>query len=383
MRTEPEYHALMQSLRPVRRAMLQRGARQAALLLVLPMGSALRARGPPVFRTSAACVSASSTDKNNAAAVSLVGGEWAGWHNTHDGDSGALRKVPERYCSDALIEWDQVPAGFQVLVTEVSRGGGLDRTSARVLPEDGCLLDAGCLLELERSTGLPEPQPAGSAPSGESHCWACDAAATDEVGSRLWSLETIFEGVGGVARPRARRDADARGLLAERTRVCIIFDVATGSVRGDALVAAERRWSARPSAEHKARLKPRGPSRRSAVDAQWLWSAVGVENFGELPVRREPVSRAPPQLGSAAPAVSLQLAGGVTVRGWPGRLDVEMQHAPPADPSASPSPQSAGEAGRADEAAAGERRVSRVRRSWLRRQDGAWAGKPTLSLECF
>ena len=67
--------------------------------------------------------------------------------------NGKLKPVPDHLCSDAMVEWGQVPSGFELLSSETvvavegegeaegaaAEGGALrlERTFLRMLPETG------------------------------------------------------------------------------------------------------------------------------------------------------------------------------------------------------------------------------------------------------
>ena len=66
--------------------------------------------------------------------------------------TGKLKPVPDHLCSDAMVEWGQVPSGFELLSSEsvapveageAGEAGGeagalrLERSFLRMLPETG------------------------------------------------------------------------------------------------------------------------------------------------------------------------------------------------------------------------------------------------------
>ena len=176
-----------------------------------------------------------------------VASEWAGWRCAFDAASGSLQPVPERYCSEDMIEWEMVPAGFEELLTEDWADGRIHRRVVRLLPEDGCMVD-NLNAEIEREI-LPLARSgslelcADTAGSLSPAAWALDEIFPS---SGLWRCETIFSGLGGVP-PRARR-SDIESI-AERTRVALTFDATQGTVLGQVLVWRERSWSQPPLLE--------------------------------------------------------------------------------------------------------------------------------------
>lgn len=262
-----------------------------------------------------------------------LGGEWAGWTCAFNGKSGALVRVQERYCSSTMIEWGQQPAGFETCVTETWREdtNSIERALVRILPEDGCALEAGCQVESTQSA-VPVPRAGAielrqplSLLMLEPKCWALDEAVCDaddadmaecdasDEAAALWECESVFSGVGGP-RPRERRGA--ADCPAERTRISLTFDAATGRCVNGVSVAVERCWSARPSAELESKRTTSGAAGRSGLDAGWVSSLVGLDCFGEQPAA---ALAADDSEGSR-----LDLPGGVRIRGRRGLLEVEV-----------------------------------------------------------
>ena len=252
-----------------------------------------------------------------------LGGEWAGHRVTFSAD-GVLQRVPERFVSDAILEWGEAPAGFEVLTTEKwDTTKALARRSLQLLPEDGCNCEnLGAVVSNDvlptPCSGSTQLRPGNSMMEPETlnvRAWALDAVeAGDAPASARWTLETCFDGVGGV-RPRLRRGA--LECPAERTRVQCTFDVTAGALVGDVHVWQERCWSASPSDD----LQPR-ESGRSGLDAAWVSSAVGLDCFGEgkaLP---------PADSDGDAPATVLSVAGGIELTTAPGLLEVTLRSGP-------------------------------------------------------
>ena len=71
-----------------------------------------------------------------------LGGEWAGWRCAFNAKTGdIITSDVEKYCSDTMIEWGQIPGGFEECTTETWQGNALERRSVQLLPEDGCNID--------------------------------------------------------------------------------------------------------------------------------------------------------------------------------------------------------------------------------------------------
>jgi len=69
----------------------------------------------------------------SSAVLSLrVGGEWAGWCCAFSATSGAVQTIGDKYVTSHMLEWDQVPRGFEELTTE----DGLLRRTVRLLPAE-------------------------------------------------------------------------------------------------------------------------------------------------------------------------------------------------------------------------------------------------------
>lgn len=236
--------------------------------------------------------------------MSLLGGEWAGWCCAASAATGELHPVPEKYCSDAMIEWGQVPMGFEECTTEA----GSERRTVRFLPEDGCSVE-DLPAEVSRAT-LPRP-----VPSTEGTVVALDVMVEDGGSgpSTMWRCETIFEGHGGVL-PRQRKTA--LESMAQRTRVSILFDATTGS-----LAAREpiRIWQERCWSQETNQLAVREGGGRSGVDAAWLSTAIGMGNFGDA----KPLERAALERDDDG-TLRVALAGGVSLACRPGALDVAL-----------------------------------------------------------
>ena len=179
--------------------------------------------------------------------IALLGGEWAGWSCSVNGLTGALQPVPDKFVSSEMIEWGQVPSGFETVTTEVWQGSDvIERRLVTLLPEDGCNVEnLGAIVTrepLDMSTlkgELPSPI-------------ALDAV--DEDG--IWRCESIFGGFGGE-RPRTRRGAVPS--VAERTRVTVCVDVDKGKLfeREPVEVRQERCWDRQPAASASERLEGR------------------------------------------------------------------------------------------------------------------------------
>jgi len=153
----------------------------------------------------------------------LVGGEWAGWCCSYS-TTGLLRPVPATYLSDTAIEWGQIPAGFEELITEtVGDAGRLERRTTRILPEDGCNIEDLPATFSRAAVGFSSVEDAPLAPL------VLDSA----LGENVWHLETLLPGLGVApcAKPKALP------CSASRTRLTLTFDAAAGEIRGGSVSA--------------------------------------------------------------------------------------------------------------------------------------------------
>ena len=62
-------------------------------------------------------------------------GEWAGWQCEFDASTGKVRRVPDHYCSETMVEWDAVPNGFELLSSETLGEAEVSRKFLQLLPE--------------------------------------------------------------------------------------------------------------------------------------------------------------------------------------------------------------------------------------------------------
>ena len=256
-----------------------------------------------------------------------LGGEWAGWRCAFNAKTGdTMTSDVEKYCSDTMIEWGQIPGGFEECTTETWQGNSLERRSIQLLPEDGCNTENLAAIVSRKvlpaaTSGTLTLQPGAAqldAAVLNVRTWALHEA--DDAG--VWHCETVFDGLGGQ---RPRMLSGAVECPAERTRVRCAFDPATGSLAGrePVVVWQERCWSARPSEEFSVR---EGAGMRSGIDASWLSSVVGIKCFGEQKQRLQDDIES--DLAIQAPPVLVSLGGGVELRGAPGILEVAMASEP-------------------------------------------------------
>jgi hypothetical protein len=263
-----------------------------------------------------------------------LGGEWAGWFCAFNAQTGKIiTSDVEKYCSDTMIEWGQIPFGFEECTTETWQGNTLERRSIRLLPEDGCNTENLAAIVTRKSLPAATSGTLTLSPGAAQldaavlnvRAWALDAA--DDASG--WYCETIFDGVGGE---HPRVSSGAIECPAERTRVRCAFDPATGELAGrePVMVWQERCWSARPSEDFEVR---EGSGMRSGIDASWLSSVVGMSCFGAQ--KQPPAQDAGEERDAAAassssspPPVLVALAGGVELRGAPGILEVALASEP-------------------------------------------------------
>ena len=238
-----------------------------------------------------------------AAQLSLLGGEWAGWSCRFR--HGVLQRVPESYLSRDSIEWGQIPAGFQELVTERASSGSSavseptggtattssssswERRTVRLLPADGC--------QVEDLTAILRNHPLVAAHRAPPPLRGAAAVIDTHVGDGRWRLETLFCGLchDGVSRP-ARQMRNALPHSATRTRITLHFDAAAGEMMEDATVdvSQERQWAVVNGGSDLEQVSTRIGSKegqlRSGLDAAWVSSAVGITCWAEgLKVEKE------------------------------------------------------------------------------------------------
>ena len=265
------------------------------------------------------------TSTHRAATPALrLGGEWAGWSCAYNPSTSAvITEETERYCSDSMIEWGQVPAGFEVLTTENWVNREINRRTVKLLPEDGCNVEnLGATVSTavlpQACSGSTQLRPGASMMEPETlnvRAWALDAIneCNAQPEACRWTLETVFDGIGGT-RPGSL--STALECPAERTRVLCTFDVSSGTFVGAVRISQERCWSAAPSSDLTVR-----DSGRSGLDAAWVSSAVGLKCFGEN--KRVPCTKSIDAVEDAT--AKLALPGGVQLIGKPGLLEVTLK----------------------------------------------------------
>ena len=154
----------------------------------------------------------------------LSDGEWAGWQCDFDVVTGANRPIDERYLPQAMIDWGQQQAGFELLSTERRDGDSLNRRFLRMLPEAGCAIES---LTAEVSVSSIPLDALQARLQGGKDAWALDDPP-GEVGP-AWYLRTIFD----TSDPQGPR----------RTRVSLRWDPSCG-LGQPIRIAMERRWAA-------------------------------------------------------------------------------------------------------------------------------------------
>ena len=243
----------------------------------------------------------------------LLGGEWGGWCCTFDAQTGSVKPIPDKHCSETQIEWGQVPVGFEELQTEafspipymdgseqtaadVPSGDGpepLRRRCVQVHPSFGCGGDSlpgdakRCLLPTPRSNTLEWLATTATASAAVgAHAWALD----EHVQGSTWRLESVLRGAGGQL---PTSTANAFPSLGERTRVSVLFDVATGELVAEA---------PHPSTPH---LKPRPAVQ---VWQERLWNEVCTAS-GRKPRGRRPRTHSTTRTLSTRRAALMASAG--------------------------------------------------------------------------
>jgi hypothetical protein len=86
----------------------------------------------------------SSLSLQRAAVLAAASGAWAGWENSFSAMTARPKPLDESYVSPDLVEWGQVPMGWEVLSCEGAKNSDytcLERQLARILPEAGCAAD--------------------------------------------------------------------------------------------------------------------------------------------------------------------------------------------------------------------------------------------------
>ena len=312
-------------------------------------------------------MAASLLFKRAARAPALLGGEWGGWCCVFDAQTGIVKPIPDKYCSETAIAWGQIPLGFEELHTEsfsaigyldgsermttdVRIGGGpepMRRRRVQVHPADGCGGDSlpgavtRSLLVTPRSSGALELHANNATASAHVDAWAIDTRIDGHPST--WRIETILRGIGGR---RAASTINAFPSLGERTRVSVLFDPSTGQLAAETAhpstphptplpiveVWQERCWSEDEALEVMETSRA-GPLHLDGVDKS---RRVGMSCFADAkaPVATsasQPATRegavtclpSSPALGAAeGESWRLSLLGGVELRGGPGLLEV-------------------------------------------------------------
>ena len=182
----------------------------------------------------------------HAGASDVLGGEWAGWQCEFDALTGEVRRVPDHYCSETMLEWDAVPNGFELLTSETFGDDTLARDFLRLLPEEGCAVDD---LSGEKSTSALST----ASLRGANGVFTLDGGDRDDE----WHLRTFFrapsdDGAARRVRVSLRTDAAGSGPAPRKPRV---------------RVALERRWSEAPALPEPTTTVGNA---RTGIAASWL-----------------------------------------------------------------------------------------------------------------
>ena len=236
-------------------------------------------------------------------------GEWAGWQCDF-GRGGAVVPVAEKYLSETMIGYGQVPCGFELLSTEsaVDSGvdsGGLQRRFLRVLPEEGCAV-SDLAAEVSTSTLAADVLCARLCGSAELGAFALDDAPEDEA-RPAWYLRTTF-----VSPP----DAATAGSSASRVRVSLRF---TGQqLKKPIRIASERCWAAAGALNAELRNQGSGATTalgqwRTGLDASFVAEAVAARCFAGSSAGSSSAAAAA-AVDEEAKALELELPPAVGVR---------------------------------------------------------------------
>ena len=190
-------------------------------------------------------MAASLLFKRAARAPALLGGEWGGWCCVFDAQTGIVKPIPDKYCSETAIAWGQIPLGFEELHTEsfsaigyldgsermttdVRIGGGpepMRRRRVQVHPADGCGGDSlpgavtRSLLVTPRSSGALELHANNATASAHVDAWAIDTRIDGHPST--WRIETILQASAEDERPRLstpfRRSVSGRAYRSSST----------------------------------------------------------------------------------------------------------------------------------------------------------------------
>ena len=165
--------------------------------------------------------------------------------------------------SQLAIEYDQIPAGLQTLLTENiqkdDEDGSLHRRTLTLLPDDACACeDLSAHIHKEKLK--------------IQHNHTCTVIAIDRNNEDgTWRLETVGPGIN----VKARQYRNALNYYAERTRVEVLFDPRQGRLLDCIQIAGERKWAKTSS------LLVNENGGRSGLDVAWVSSAIGMSCFGE------------------------------------------------------------------------------------------------------
>jgi len=286
-----------------------------------------------------------SDSLSKASFVMDATGLWAGWEASFSALSGEPQPIDEYYVSDDLVEWGQVPRGWQVLslegATDEAPGSAWSRQVFRVLPESGCAADnvavAATSSAVDLSRAIPgswRPPPedlrpvvlqtldTGRWPSGEvgpslAHAppfIECRTVVSCPTQGGPGDLPPIFmDRPDGPARHRAlvefKFDAAVANIASSTIAVSIMTKVDEGSAsekNSPAAVVAEAVLGAAGASAQRGG----GGGRRLGVDASTLARVAGGKNFAE---RRWEGALAPQASFHAQGVTRLVLPGGIVL----------------------------------------------------------------------
>ena len=314
----------------------------------------------------------------------LLGGEWGGWCCAFD-CRGIIKSIPEKFVDQVAIDWGQVPVGFEELqtesydqiplldgsdparlkLTESASPNQIRRRRVQTHPPFGCggdslpgLVMRGLLPPPTNGTLELLPSTASKPEALASSAWALDAQETNRPG--VWRLETVLRGHGGTI---PMSTSNAMPSLGERTRVSVLFDVATGELAAESPHPAMPHlkpqpevqvWQERCWSEAVSLVVMETDCSPLHIDAMDRSMRVGLKNFGEQKERPPPPAAqaetyptafSPTDASASTSAPSrkddtfskeeeadptmwtVSLAGGVVVRGAASMLEVVLHSA--------------------------------------------------------
>ena len=201
------------------------------------------------------------TSRLHAGASDVLGGEWAGWQCEFDASTGKVRRVPDHYCSETMVEWDAVPNGFELLSSETLGEAEVSRKFLQLLPEEGCAVDD---LSGEKSSSALD----ATRLRGAGGVFTLDGGDRDDEKHLRTFFAAASDDDGAPRRVRVSFRTDAEGAAPARRKPRV-------------RIALERRWS-----EALALAEPTTTvgNARTGIAASWLSDKIRAPRcFGDAP----------------------------------------------------------------------------------------------------